>query len=62
MTRRWSWFVEGYYTQDVKPPKEPGGLSIRVGGISREALELDRQILEEDPEIGEIIGPFEIPR
>jgi len=56
---RWRWFVEGYYADDVAPPKEPSGFAIRVGGVTREALRRDVEALERRPDIGEIVGPYE---
>jgi hypothetical protein len=56
---RWRWFVQGYYANDVKPPKVAGELAIEIGGVSREALAMDVDILERRADIGEIVGPFE---
>jgi hypothetical protein len=56
---RWRWYVRGYYADTVAPPKVPGELAIEVGGVSREALALDVEVLERREDIGEIVGPFE---
>lgn len=59
----WSWFVRGYYADDVRPPKTAGELAIEVGGASREALSTDIGALERRADIGEveILGPFDPP-
>jgi hypothetical protein len=54
----WTWFVRGYYADDVKPPKQPGAFAIEVAGVSREALAMDLKILQEREDIGYIEGPF----
>ena len=59
---RWTWFVRGYYADDVEPPKRPGELAIEIGGVSREALAMDVAVLEKREDIGEIVGPFSAPR
>jgi hypothetical protein len=46
----------------VKPPKVAGELAIEIGGVSREALAMDVDILERRADIGEIVGPFEAAR
>ena len=61
MTRRdWPWLVRAYYGDNATPPRTPGEFSIEIGGLSKEALALDVLCLEKDPEIGTIIGPFEV--
>lgn len=60
--RRWTWFVRGYYADDVKPPKKPGDLAIEIGGMGHAALAVDVAALEKREDIGEIVGPFEVPR
>lgn len=57
---KWKWIVRGYYTQDVEPPKTPGGFAIEIGGVSREALQMDLDVLYKRPDIGEIEGPFQV--
>jgi hypothetical protein len=59
--RHWRWRMQGYYGAAAKPPRVPGELAIEVGGDSRDALEADRLVLERRPDIGEIVGPFEVP-
>jgi hypothetical protein len=62
MTRTWPWLVRGYYADNVKPPKRPGDLAIEIGGLTRQALDMDLAVLRRRPDIGEIVGPFEVPR
>lgn len=59
MNQRWTWFVRGYYADDVKPPKKAGELAIEVGVDSRHALDMDILVLQERADIGEVevIGP-----
>lgn len=51
----WSWHVRGFYGDNVKPPKYPGDLAIEVGGVCKEALSMDIEVLKNREDIGSII-------
>ncbi len=50
----WDWHVRGYYNDTVKYPKVSGELAIEIGGVTKEALALDIDILKKREDIGEI--------
>ena len=55
----WEWNVSGYYGRLAEYPKKINDLAIAVGGITKEALDLDIDILKKRKDIGLVIltGP-----
>jgi hypothetical protein len=54
MTKQWTWFVRGFYNSAAKPPRKPGQMAIEVGGISKEALDMDILVLLDRKDIGKV--------
>ena len=52
--RKWEWYVRGYYHSDVKWPKQPNDLAIEIGGVTREALDMDIAVLKNRKDIGQL--------
>jgi len=52
---RWKLHMRSYYNDTVKPPKQPGALAIEVGGMTREALELDISVSHKRTDIGRVV-------
>lgn len=60
MRTPWPWLVRAYYSDTAAAPFQPGVFATEIGGVSKEALALDVECLRRRPEIGAIIGPFEV--
>lgn len=55
LDRRWQFMLRAYYTDDVPPPKTPGDLAIETVHADRVGMEMERRIMQDRADIGEIV-------
>lgn len=49
------WFVSGYYAEDVKPPKKPHELALKVWCGSEHVRDMEVEIFKNRSDIGDVI-------
>lgn len=54
MYRRWKWKIVGYYANDVKPPKKPGGKAVETVHTDDQSKDLEVKVFEKREDIGHI--------